>query len=157
MSAQELIDEILLQEQELQFTKFTSEDALQLGLLILDNVKKNYKKSVAIDITVNNLQLFRHMMDGATLDNENWIRRKSNSVKWFGHSSYWLGNTLQVKGKTIEEAYLLSGKDYASHGGSFPIIIKDVAGIVGHITVTGLKQWEDHGVIVDSIRQYLSK
>jgi uncharacterized protein (UPF0303 family) len=33
----------------------------------------------------------------------------------------------------------VSEKDYATHGGAFPLIIKDV-GVVGTVTVSGLAQ-----------------
>lgn len=44
---------------------------------------------------------------------------------------------------------------YACHGGGFPVRVKNVEGIVGVIVVSGLKQEDDHGVIVDAIQEYL--
>ncbi|KAI8341989.1 hypothetical protein BC941DRAFT_369428 [Chlamydoabsidia padenii] len=150
-NAKSMIATILKQEETLQFTKFTSQDALALGLAILDKVKNDYgNRPVAVDITVNGMILFRHAMDGASPDNEAWIRRKSNSVNRFRHSSFWLGHTLITKNKSLEQASFISEVDYATHGGCFPLIIKYV-GMVGTITVTGLKQHEDHGVIVECI------
>lgn len=76
-NAKAIIATLLDQEQKLQFTKFTSQDALALGLAILDKVKADYgNRPIAVDITVNGLILFRHAMDGASPDNEAWIRRK---------------------------------------------------------------------------------
>lgn len=46
---------------------------------------------------------------------------------------------------------------YACHGGGFPVRVKNVEGIVGVIVVSGLKQEDDHGVIVDGIKEYLGK
>ncbi|SAM07944.1 hypothetical protein [Absidia glauca] len=139
-NAKAMVATLLDQEQKLQFTKFTSQDALALGLNILDKVKADYgNRPIAVDITVNGLILFRHAMDSASPDNEAWIRRKSNSVNRFHHSSFWLGHTLIVKNKSLEQASFISEVDYATHGGCFPLIIKNV-GMVGTITVTGLKQ-----------------
>lgn len=74
-SLEETLDIIRLQEEKCQFTRFNSEDALQLGLLLIENVKP-YKKSVVIDITVNGHQLFRYAMNGTSKDNDEWVRRK---------------------------------------------------------------------------------
>ena len=67
-----------------------------------------------------------------------------------------MGQLLKSKGKRIEEAYLLSEKDYAPHGGSFPIIVKGT-GMVGTITVSGLPQEEDHKLVVQTIRDFLTQ
>ncbi|KAI8062434.1 hypothetical protein BC940DRAFT_120579 [Gongronella butleri] len=153
--AQLLVDQILEQEQRLQFKTFSSQDALNVGLLILDKVKNEYdNRPVAIDITANGMQVFRYAMDGASPDNEAWIRRKSNAVVRFRHSSYWLGNSLIVKGRSLEAGSFISEIDYATHGGCFPLQVRNV-GMIGTITVTGLKQWEDHGIIVAALEEYL--
>lgn len=75
--AKSVVESLLNEEKAIQFTKFTSEDALALGLAILKKVKTDYNnRPVALDITVNGLILFRHAMDGTSPDNEMWIRRK---------------------------------------------------------------------------------
>lgn len=43
--------------------------------------------------------------------------------------------------------------NYAIHGGAIPIRVQGVAGIVATVIVSGLKQHEDHGVIVDVIKE----
>lgn len=45
---------------------------------------------------------------------------------------------------------------YACHGGGFPVRVKNVEGIVGVIVVSGLKQEDDHNVIVEGIQKYLA-
>jgi uncharacterized protein (UPF0303 family) len=45
-------------------------------------------------------------------------------------------------------------KDYSTHGGSFPIFVAG-AGCVGTITVSGLPQREDHGLVVSVLQDYL--
>lgn len=74
-SLKDLIDTIILQEEKCQFTEFTSQDALNLGLALIENVKP-YKKSVVIDITLNGHQLFHYAMNGTSKDNDEWVRRK---------------------------------------------------------------------------------
>ncbi|KAI9265530.1 hypothetical protein EDC94DRAFT_605192 [Helicostylum pulchrum] len=149
----DLINIILLQEEKCQFTKFTSTDALNLGLLLIDNVKP-FKKSVVIDITLNGHQLFHYAMNGTSKDNDEWVRRKNNTVNRFGRSSYYVGRYIASQGKTIEEKYFVSEKEYATHGGAFPLKIKDV-GVVGTITVSGLAQEDDHNLVANTIQEYL--
>lgn len=74
-SFKDLINNIIDQEEKCQFTSFTSEDALSLGLALLENAKP-YKKSVVIDITLNGHQLFHYAMNGTSKDNDEWVRRK---------------------------------------------------------------------------------
>jgi uncharacterized protein (UPF0303 family) len=54
------------------------------------------------------------------------------------------------------ELSVISEADFAPHGGSFPIIIKDT-GVIGTITVSGLPSAVDHGLVVDVIRAYFEK
>jgi uncharacterized protein (UPF0303 family) len=67
-----------------------------------------------------------------------------------------MGQLLKSKGKSIEEAYLISEREYAPHGGCFPVFVKDT-GMVGTITVSGLPQEEDHKLVVQAIREFLGQ
>jgi len=44
---------------------------------------------------------------------------------------------------------------YAIHGGGFPIKVTGVEGVVAVVVVSGLKQEEDHQVIVDVMSEFL--
>ena len=150
-----MLNELQQQEEELQFTSFTGDTALALGMALLQEAKKQ-GKAVAIDITRNGLQLFHVAMEGTSVDNGEWIKRKNRVVNRFGRSSYFIGISLLSAGKTMEEKYLLPSHEYAAHGGAFPLIIKNV-GVVGTITVSGLPQQEDHKLVVTTITRYLEK
>ena len=50
----------------------------------------------------------------------------------------------------------LDTRDYAHHGGSFPIFLKGT-GCVGTITVSGLPQREDHCLVVEIVAAYLQQ
>ncbi len=95
-------------------------------------------------------------MPGTAADNDEWVKRKVRLVNRFGHSSFYMGQMLKSKGKSIEESYLIPENKYAAHGGCFPIIVKGT-GMVGTITVSGLPQEEDHKLVVQSIRTFLTK
>jgi uncharacterized protein (UPF0303 family) len=147
--------ELVQQEAEIQFQTFTNEVALKIGLMLLEAAKK-MEKYITIDISRNGQCLFHHAMEGTTIDNAEWIRRKNNVVKRFGRSSYRMGVQLLNQGKSMEEKYGISLNEYADHGGAFPLIIKNV-GQVGTITVSGLPQKEDHDLVVNILRTYLER
>ncbi|MDA0194788.1 MAG: heme-degrading domain-containing protein [Bacteroidetes bacterium] len=148
--------EILLeQEKELQFGTFSSESAWEIGQLLV-NKGKQLKQPITIDITRNRHQLFHFSFDGTSPDNDEWVRRKTNTVYRFGHSSFYMGRRLESMNKTIEEKYLVAEAEYAAHGGGFPVILKGT-GVIGTITVSGLAQEEDHELVVDVLREYLKQ
>jgi uncharacterized protein (UPF0303 family) len=150
-----LLQSLRGQESELQFSHFSNEQALALGLALLKNaVAKG--KSVTIDITRYDQQLFHYAMEGTCADNDAWVKRKSNIVRRFGHSSYYMGIYLKNLDQTIEAKYLLPESEYAPHGGSFPLIIRSV-GVVGTITVSGLPQAEDHELVVETLRSFMQE
>jgi uncharacterized protein (UPF0303 family) len=47
--------------------------------------------------------------------------------------------------------------EFAIHGGGFPVRVKGVDGIVGVIVVSGLKQEDDHQVIVEVLREFIEQ
>ena len=109
---------------------------------------KNDSFAIVIDIQLHGLPLFYFARQGTTPDNPEWVRRKRNIVRRFCES-YATG--LMVKSEKLNlEA--LNSRDYAHHGGSFPIFLKGT-GCVGTITVSGLPQREDHSLVVEIRRQ----
>ncbi|ORX91059.1 hypothetical protein K493DRAFT_228995 [Basidiobolus meristosporus CBS 931.73] len=150
----DILGTLLEQESRLQFTQFTNEDALQLGLLIHTKAKSLGDLPVAIDISRNGHCLFHFAMGGTSPDNAEWIQRKSRTVLRFEHSSFYMGQLVASQSKTLEQKFMVSEKVYAPHGGAFPLIIKNV-GVVGAIVVSGLPPQEDHKLVVDSIQEYL--
>lgn len=45
--------------------------------------------------------------------------------------------------------------DYAIHGGGFPVRVDSVEGVIGVIVVSGLKQEDDHQVIVEVVNEFI--
>lgn len=147
------LNQLLDEEHQLQFSQFNSETAWQLGSIIKNNAEQLDAK-IAIDITVNGQQLFGYAMQGSTIDNLAWIKRKQNVVHRYQHSSWYMGLYYKNKGKSIEEASFVDNKHYAPFGGSFPLSVRGV-GVIGSITVSGLPQYQDHLLLTQSIRQLL--
>jgi uncharacterized protein (UPF0303 family) len=150
----DILQQLLQEEIELQFTKFNEDIAWKIGCLLVEQGRRE-GLAVTIDITRGDHQLFHSSLSGTSPDNDEWIKRKIRLVYRFGHSSYYMGQLLKSKGKTIEEAYLISESQFAPHGGCFPVIVKET-GVVGTITVSGLPQEEDHKLVVQAIRNYLA-
>lgn len=148
-----LLDLVAKQESLLQFDRFSMATAHEIGLALMARAKKDHQP-VAIDITRHGQQLFHVAMEGASLDNDVWIMRKMAVVNRFSHSSYYMSLELNMNETTMEDAYLLDAWEFAPHGGSFPIKIKDT-GVIGTITVSGLASSEDHQLVVDVLTEYL--
>ncbi|MBL0344879.1 heme-degrading domain-containing protein [Candidatus Villigracilis affinis] len=152
---EDILKQLLQVEQELQFTSFNETTAWQIGSQMVEHAMHE-KLPITIDITRGQHQLFHASMPGTAADNDEWVKRKVRLVNRFGHSSFYMGQMLKHKGKTIEQSYLISESEFAPHGGCFPIIVKGT-GMVGTITVSGLPQEEDHKLVVESIRAFLAK
>ena len=147
------LERIALQESRLQFQHFDSELAWTLGFALKLAAEKR-QVAVAIDIQVHRNTLFSFAMSGTTPDNWDWIRRKRNVVARFHHSSYAIGLKHERAHTTLQSILGLDLKDYATHGGGFPIFLVGT-GCVGTITVSGLPQREDHSLVVSVLQDYL--
>lgn len=112
---------------------------------------------------------------GTVLDNENWVRRKRNTVLRWGVSSWamrmktaaGLGRVHAAAADEIEAVFvkkfaLASGSagavadDYAIHGGGYPVRVRGVEGVVAVVVVSGLKQEDDHEVVVETVRELVA-
>ncbi len=150
----ELLDQLLREEQELQFASFNEDIAWQLGCQLVERARKD-GLPIAIDIMRGTHQLFHAALNGSAPDNDEWVKRKARAVIRFGHSSLYMGELLKSRGQTIEKNYLVPESEIAPHGGSFPVILKGT-GVIGTITVSGLPSQDDHRVVVEAIRNYLA-
>lgn len=153
MSAAEdlkLIDE---QERLLRFTAFDANTAWQLGSLMRDALLAR-SAGGTVEIKLAGQLLFACATPGATPGQADWIRRKRNTVKRFARSSYAVGRMLERDGQTLEARHGLELRDYAAHGGGFPIIVEGV-GPVGTAIVSGLPQRDDHALVTAAIASLL--
>jgi uncharacterized protein (UPF0303 family) len=147
--------DLAAEEEELQFSAFTNEDAWELGSALV-TVARRELAPVAVDITRNRHRLFHAALPGATPDNASWIRRKTRVVNRFGHSSLYVRQSSLERGTTFEDEFGLDPARYAAHGGAFPILVRSV-GPVGVVAVSGLPQLEDHRVVVAALRAHLRR
>ena len=148
-----LIQLLQTQQQLLQFRRFTNDDALQLGSRIVA-VAQERKLAVTVDIRRHGHQLFHAALPGTAPDNDAWIERKVRVVNRFNESSYLVGRRLELAGRSVDIGHGLDPLLYAAHGGSFPLIVREV-GVVGTVTVSGLPQAEDHALVVEALAVFL--
>ncbi|MDB5526066.1 MAG: hypothetical protein JWM58_3829 [Rhizobium sp.] len=149
----ELIETLRKQETLAQFQTFTEETAFDLGSALY-GIARAKRSPVVVNIRTSDRALFHAAMPGATPDNDNWVRRKSNVVLRMHQSSLLYGNLLAEKDRVIGADWGLDPYDYASHGGSFPIRVKK-AGVIAAITVSGLPQIDDHRMVIEALSQFL--
>lgn len=147
-----LEDEIrILTEQEalLHFPSFNSDTAWELGSR-LRTILATDSRPAAIGITFGGQTLFYAATGFVAPGNEDWVRRKRNTVLRFGKSSFRVGKELAKNKTTLEERQGLMLADYAAHGGGFPVTLAG-SGCLGAVVVSGLTQPEDHEAVVTAI------
>ncbi|KAL7627361.1 hypothetical protein AAE478_001553 [Parahypoxylon ruwenzoriense] len=140
------------------FESFTAADAWELGHMIYARlllVEPQKPKLISISLASGQVLFQAAVGSGTTPDNETWVQRKRNTVLRFGTSTWFQRCKYFCDEKAFAEKFGMSpqqAEKYAIHGGGVPIRVKGVEGIVAVVVVSGLKQHEDHGVIVDVIR-----
>jgi uncharacterized protein (UPF0303 family) len=148
------VAELAAEEDELRLDGFDEEQAWVLGTALVEEARRR-GAGVVVDIERVGRQLFHAALPGTAADNDEWIRRKGNVVRRFGHSSLHVGQLCRDQGTTIEEKYAVPTADYAAHGGAFPLLARGV-GAIGVVAVSGLPQLEDHALLVSVLRSHLA-
>lgn len=79
-------------------------------------------------------------------------------LRW-GVSSYSLGRKFGADEAAFAAKFMLgeSAGRYAIHGGGWPVRVRGVEGIVAVVVVSGLKQEQDHGIIVQTVGEMLEE
>ncbi len=140
---------IALQEEELQFDIFDEDTAWHLGSRLREMAVGRELK-IVIDIRRMGQPLFYSALPGTTPDNVDWVRRKVNVVERFHRSSYAVGLEMVNKQSSLTESQGLPLRDYAVHGGCFPLRAAG-SGVFGSVTVSGLPQRADHELVVEAL------
>ncbi|KAH8649342.1 hypothetical protein BX600DRAFT_529985 [Xylariales sp. PMI_506] len=142
------------------FESFTVEDAWELGHLLYAHLLPISKKEpvlVSIVLASSGQTLFQACVGSTVIDNENWIRRKRNTVLRWGRSSWWWHCAFNGDENKFRDLFNMSveqSSEYAIHGGAIPIRVKGVEGVVAVVGVSGMKQEHDHGIIMDVINAH---
>jgi uncharacterized protein (UPF0303 family) len=140
------IQRITEQERRLQLSGMDLDMAWRLGTRLRE-IATARQVPLTIEVRLGGETVFFSSMPGTTPANTDWARRKRNTAELMHRSSYGVGRSLERDGKTLEDTMGLPHRDYASHGGSFPLRVHN-AGVVGTVTVSGAPQREDHAIVV---------
>ncbi|CCE61168.1 hypothetical protein TPHA_0A00830 [Tetrapisispora phaffii CBS 4417] len=149
------LEEIEAQEKQCVLSNFNNDVAFELGSFIRKAALELFPgKPVAIDISLTNgHKVFRTITaSGSSLDNDFWITRKSKTVNRFNHSTFFMG--CKKGDKTPEERFFVSSSEYAFHGGAVPLYLSNTDFPVAVLTVSGLKQEEDHLLAITSVVEF---
>ena len=151
MNIEEDIQCIAEQERRLVCAEFDSERAWQLGTRIRD-IALARDLPLTIEIRLGREPVFFYAMPGVAPANADWARRKRNTVELMHRSSYGVGRELEREAQSLNALMGLDARDYASHGGSFPIKVKHL-GCIGAATVSGAPQRIDHDIVVMALAE----
>lgn len=141
------------QERRLRLPRFGPDEAWALGGAVRE-IALAQGAPIAIDISLRDRVLFHCALPGTTTDNAEWIRRKRNTVLRLWRSSYAVGRSLALSGRTLEDAHILPTSDFAAHGGGFPLTLEGL-GCIGALTVSGVPQRQDHCIVADGLAAFL--
>ncbi|WP_043535105.1 heme-binding protein [Actinomyces polynesiensis] len=150
-------DAILAQETETELPRFTVDDAHWLGERIV-SLAGQKESDITVAVRHGHRSVFLRAGSATVLDNEGWVRRKSNVVELLDMSSLranrvWAGDEVAfLANKAVDPA------QYAIHGGAVPVRVSGV-GLVGVATCSGLVSEADHTLVVQALadlREHLS-
>jgi uncharacterized protein (UPF0303 family) len=71
-------------------------------------------------------------------------------------SSYAVGLELEQRKTSLTKQIAVEARDYATHGGCFPITIQGSV-CIGTVTVSGLPQRDDHELAVEVLAELLGQ
>lgn len=134
----------------IELDSFSNRLALDMGMRIVELAKSRNLK-VAVEICRLNHTIFLYVDDELPADKHNWLRRKANVAKHFEESSLRVKHDLIEGAMTLEKTFALAERDFLARGGSIPVFVKS-AGMVATITVSGLRDEDDHQIIVDALQ-----
>ena len=149
MDLEQDIARIAQQEARLRLPAFDADAAWALGTR-LRALAQGRGAALAIEVRLAGQTAFFCAMAGTSPANADWARRKRNTTELMARSSYGVGRSLALEGSSLEAKLGLPTRDYASHGGSFPLVTPG-GGCLGAVTVSGLPQRDDHALVVEAL------
>ncbi len=148
-------------DNSLTFPTFTPQTAWTLGCALRTKLLA-FAKPCVIDISLahgNHCLFHATTHAGTTVDNDHWVTRKRNTVLRWGSSTWYMHNKFAGDEAAFAAKFALGegAGSYAIHGGGWPVRVQSVAGIVAVVIVSGLKQEQDHGIIVQTVGEMLEE
>lgn len=148
-----LIAAIAEQERRLILDRCDEDTAFAIGCAIRERAQA-LNAPVTIEIRSMARRYFFATLPGATPENEDWGRRKANTVLRTYKSSLRAGLEYDLEGRVQWPDVGLPYSDFVLHGGGFPIAVKGV-GVIAAIGVSGLPSVEDHELSTATLADHL--
>ncbi|KAB5566174.1 hypothetical protein GE09DRAFT_1105826 [Coniochaeta sp. 2T2.1] len=155
------LEELKATSDSLTFDTFTITDAWTLGTLLrhrLSQFSSTHPTLISISLANSSQVIFQCAVgSGVVPDNEVWVARKRATVMRWGCSTWFMHCKLRGDEELFRSKYGMDGATaagYAIHGGGVPIRVQGVEGVVAVVVVSGLKQQEDHGVVMETVGGY---
>ena len=144
-----LLNDCITEEEKYRFSNFSHEDALALGMHLIE-AGKGHPGPVAIEISLHNLVVFRYFPTGTSGFHQMWLKSKRNMVIMREISTLHAFALLAESKENQLEDWHLSALKYAACGGGFPI--RNTSGtVIGAVCVSGLPHLEDHSILMSGI------
>ena len=145
------------QENALVFDRLNAADALAIGQAILALSLEWFPgRPIAIHIEKDEHPLFVYFMDGTTAGNADWVIKKKNVVRRFGHSSWMVRQQFLERQADFHKETGLDPDLYRAEGGAVPLVLRG-KGRIGTLIVSGLEGWEDHVLAVGGLALWQSR
>lgn len=151
--SQALIAAIAEQERRLVLDRFDESIAFAVGCAIRDRALA-VNAPVSIEIRSMARRYFFAALPGATPENEDWGRRKVNTVLRTYKSSMRAGLEYELAGRAQWPDVGLPYSDFVLHGGGFPVTVNGV-GVIAAIGISGLPSIEDHELATATLAAHL--
>ena len=132
---------------------FSYQFAWELGSLIRQEANA-VRAPIAIEVRHGADIVFATLLEGATIDNFDWTRRKCAVAHRFHRSSLAIRLEAEQMGYDFNARFRLPPADYAASGGGFPLMLASGT-LVGTVGVSGLPDTEDHRIIVTALKQMI--
>lgn len=140
-------------EARVQLDHLDTEAALRIGEIALQ-IGRERSLALAIEVRIGEWTVFHAALPGTDSGNDSWIARKARVVAKTGRSTMFERVQAEELGIDWYIANDAPEKDYAIHGGGFPLTVKG-EGHKGTLLISGLPQVEDHLLAVEIVEQYI--
>lgn len=148
-----LIAAITEQEKRLVLPTFDEATAFDIGCALRTHAL-GIQAPVTIEIRSVNRRYFFTALAGSTPENQDWGRRKINTVLRNHKSSMRVGLEHAQAGVAQWPTMAMPFEDYVTAGGAFPITVRGV-GVVAAIGISGLPSIEDHKISTSVLSTHL--
>lgn len=139
--------EVLQEEKELRFSKFSNQIALQFATEVEKIIDTEQDKPVAIRVTLDDQMILDYRTNKR--QGSGWLTRKVKTVMEAQHSSMFV--FLNQNNEPYQN--WINDESYAVCGGGFPLYINDR--LRGVLAVSGLNHQDDHRVLVTALKKII--